>query len=67
MRLNGFFQAKLNGRKPSEKYRNLIPSYNIKGCFLLCSSRVLTYMDLYLCIYETVDILDSTTGRFKSD
>lgn len=33
MRLNGFFQAKLNGRKPSEKYRNLIPSYNIKGCF----------------------------------
>lgn len=34
MRLNGFFSiVELNGRKSSERYQNLIPSYNIKGCF----------------------------------
>lgn len=48
-----FSIVKLNGRKHSERYQNLIPSYNIKGCFLLCSSRVLTYMDL--CISAVTD------------
>lgn len=47
-----FSIVKLNGRKPSERYQNLILSYNIKGCFLLCSSRVLTYMDLWISAFS---------------
>lgn len=46
-----FFILRLNRRKPSEMYRSLIPSYNIKECFLLYSSRILTYMDLYMCVF----------------
>lgn len=45
--------VKLNGRKPSERYQNLIPSYNIKEWFLLFSSRILTFMDL--CIPAFTD------------
>lgn len=54
MRLNGFFQAKLNGRKPSEKYRNLIPSYNIKGCFCYVLQG---FLPIWICIYAFMRLL----------
>lgn len=62
-----FSIVKLNARKSSERYQNLIPSYNIKGCFCFVLKG---FLPIWICVslhLLTVDILDSRTGRFESD